>query len=64
MEPGRLAQLKRDVREALLNNKVIAFPIACRVAWHASACMRIFPCGLKGRFGETHRNAARRACSP
>ena len=36
MEPGRLAQLKRDVREALLNNKVIAFPIACRVAWHAS----------------------------
>ena len=24
------------MREALLNNKVIAFPIACRVAWHAS----------------------------
>mmetsp|Transcript_25770 Transcript_25770/g.41245 ORF Transcript_25770/g.41245 Transcript_25770/m.41245 type:complete len:406 (+) Transcript_25770:91-1308(+) len=36
MDPTRLVQLKRDVRDALLNTKVIAFPIAMRVAWHAS----------------------------
>jgi len=36
MDANRLVQLKRDVRDALLNNKVIAFPIAMRVAWHAS----------------------------
>lgn len=36
MDPNRLTQLKRDVRDALLNTKVIAFPIAMRVAWHAS----------------------------
>ena len=28
--------LKRDVHEALLNAKVIAFPIAVRQAWHSS----------------------------
>ena len=36
IDAARLANLKRDVKDALLNNKVIAFPIACRVAWHAS----------------------------
>ena len=36
IDAARLANLKRDIKDALLNNKVIAFPIACRVAWHAS----------------------------
>ena len=33
---NKLHVLKQDLHKALLNSKVIAFPIAVRHAWHAS----------------------------
>ena len=52
IDAARLANLKRDIKDALLNNKVIAFPIACRVA-----CMRPGP-STPGT-GRADRTAAR-----
>lgn len=36
MDPAQLEQLKVDIRDALSNSKGVAFPLACRLAWHAS----------------------------
>ena len=36
MDPQKVECIRADVRASLFNRKVIAFPIATRLAWHAS----------------------------
>lgn len=36
MEPAKLERLKVDIHDALSNSKGVAFPLACRLAWHVS----------------------------
>ena len=36
MDPALVEELRADIRQALNNRKLVAWPIACRLAWHAS----------------------------